>query len=246
MAHKSKDIFTLLREKIAPGRHKIYIQLMKARDDWRWRQLYHDKKRQWTVKSQKLDVDKHIELGSDLATAQFVIGVCGGKILDDRGVWIERKKDLPPAYMKSFKLIAIDASRTNLMTEGTDNFADLQHLRSLDLSRSHNLDDFSCDQISRRFMKSKTLETIDLSYNERISINGLNVLFRIPTLKCIRAINSGATRHQDIDLFTLAAEEERGCQVFVHENGRQFLLDELEELRFSHEIPRLESGLPGK
>lgn len=230
-ANRYTDVWSKLAGRLSPYRKDMFFVAQRARDDWYFKQAISDFRRKRLIKRQTIDVDDHINNGSDLATARFVILQLYGKVQDNNGTWLSRYYDLPSKYVESFKLISIDASNSRLMTEGTDNFAGLDQLRSLNLSHNPNLDDFACDQLAREFRKSSSLELIDLSYNKHISIHGLNVLLRIPTLKYIRAVDTRASDHPEIDLFTLAAQEERDCQVYTHECGRQYISDDLENLK---------------
>jgi len=160
----------------------------------------------------------HAELGADLAAAKFVIGKFGGKIQDETGSWITRVGQLPKKFVESFKVTAIELTNSNILTEGLDNFAELDYVKSLNLSRNKNLDDFACDIIAREFRKSRVLESIDLSFNEQISVHGLNALFRIPSIRHIRAVQTGASKYENMDLFALLAEDERQCKVVVSDD----------------------------
>ena len=232
MASKSAETFGDAVSRFLSIRMSNKIAIRRSYDDWTWKQIWADKKRRMLINSQKLDLQAHSSLGPDIAVAKFVLGRCRGTIQDERGLWLKKIKEIPREYDKNFRLLAIRASETNLLTEGIDNFVELNHLRYLDLSNNRRLDDFACDQLSRQFRKSKTLEEIDLSLNPLISVNGLEILFRIPSLKRIVAVGTAADKFKDIDLFTLLAEEERQCQVLVHPDGRQYVSPEIEELRF--------------
>lgn len=211
-------------------------------DDWTFKQIFADRKRKSAVKYQRMDIQKHAKLGSDLATAHFAVKTMFGRVRDQRGIWIDRGRNLPPDYSKAFRLTAIDVSNRKLVTEGVDNFVGLEYIESLDLSTNPALDDFACDQLSRQFRMSKTLSAIDLSYNPLISVYGLEILLRIPSLRNIVALETQASKFANIDLFTIAAEDERQCSVFVHSDGRQFRSQELESTRLNTAtLPRLKA-----
>lgn len=207
------------------------IALKRTYDDWTYKQMFRDFKRKFMIKNQALDISSHQNLGSDLAVSKFVLEKCGGQIQNENYRWITTSKDLPKFPTRSFKLTAISASNSRLLPESCDNFVGLDNLEYLDLSKNPKLDDFACDQLSRQFRKSDRLKSIDLSHNPRISIYGLEVLFRVPSIKKITAIGTLASKFGAPDLFVLAAEEERGCDVFIHEDGKKFINQELEDLR---------------
>lgn len=203
--------------------------IKRSYDDWAIRQMFADKKRRVYLGAQSLNLDNYARLGPDLAASYFITSVLKGRVRDQNGAWISRSRDLPQDFDESYKLTGIEAINTSLVSEGVDNLACLENLESLDLSKNPELDDFACDQLSRQFLTSRTLKAIDLSYNPLISVYGLETLLRIPSLRSIVASNTAASAFPAIDLFTLAAEDECDCQVFVHEQGRQFRLPELEE-----------------
>lgn len=182
------------------------------------------------VKMQKIDYNQHAKLGPDLAVAKFVTDL-GGHVRDQKGRWIKSNNELPPDYTRNFRLLAINLQNKKLLSEAMDNFAGLDNLQYLNLSKNPSLDDFACDQLARQLRNSRVFSEIDLSYNPYISVYGLEVLFRIPSIRRINAVNTMATKHEQIDLFTLAAKEERDCDVFVHPDNRQYLDEELENLR---------------
>jgi hypothetical protein len=194
---------------------KTKFLIRRGYDDWTFKQMFADRKRRAYINAQRLDVDAHARFGSDLAVSRFITGMIGGKIRDQTGNWISHPRDLPKDYSDSFKVTGIEASDSRLITEGIDNFVELERLETLNLSKNPELDDFACDQLARQFLSSKSLTSIDLSYNPLISVYGLETLLRIPSLKEITAINTSASSFSDIDLFTLAAEDERQCRVLV-------------------------------
>lgn len=186
-----------------------------------------NKRRNTLVRLQKLEVAEHAELGSDIAVAKFVLNL-SGRVRCCDGKWITDYRKLPRDYNDSFKLSAIELTKTSLVTEGIDNFVGLDHLESLDLSENFLLDDFACDQLSRQFRNSKTLKYLNLNKIPFLTVYGLEILLRIQSLRTISAFGTQASEFEDIDLFTLAAQDERDCKVMVHEDGRQFRSQELE------------------
>lgn len=208
--------------------HLFFKQSM---DDWAIKQKWHNYKMSKVREVQTIDVKAHAEIGSDLAVARFVTDTLGGTIRNEKGHWIRKKGDLPPEFVESFKVTSIKAKKSGLIDEGIDNFVGLNKLESIDLSANPKLDDFACDQLARQFRSSKTLTEIDISDNPHISLYGLDVLFRIPSIKRIIALNTLASEHQDVDLFVVCAEDERNVDVYVHSGGNKYKNPELEALR---------------
>lgn len=231
MSNKTPTNITEALRKFLSLHYSTRIKIKRSYDNWFWKQFWSDWKRTRTIKCQKLNLENHTQLGSDLAASKFVISKCGGLVRNHQGRWFTKCKDLPPDYSKAFKLTAIVVKNTGLLTEGIDNFVGLDYLESLDLSENKGLDDFACDQLSRQFRSSRTLGEIKLDHNPFISIYGLEILFRIPSIRKISAIGTLAAEHEEIDLFTLAAEEERQCEIIVHEGSKRYKLPELEDLK---------------
>lgn len=239
MAYKTPQTFGEAVTKFLTVNMRTKFAVKRAYDNWAFKQIWADKKRQASLRMLKIDYDEHTKLGSDLATSKFALRL-GGRVMNEKGKWIARQKDLPPDYTRNFRLLAVDLHNKSLLSEAMDNFAALDHLQYLNLSNNPRLDDFACDQLSRQFRNSRSFLEIDLSHNPFISVCGLEILFRIPSIRRITAVGTRASKHDQIDLFTLAAKEERDCDVFVHPNNRQFLDDELESIRL--EGTKLESG----
>lgn len=218
-------------QKLFAIKHAHVIAIKRYYDDWTIKQFWEDFKRERLIKAQKLNLFEHKELGSDLAIARFVVNYCRGQVRNENHRWIEKEADLPKYFSKSFKVTGIYARNSLIRSEGVDNFVGLDNLEILDLRNNTRLDDFACDQLARQFRNSKTLTTINLSHNPAISVHGLDVLFKIPSLKKIVAIDTGASKYPMIDLFVLAAEDEKKCDVLVHSDGKKYNLPELEDLK---------------
>lgn len=231
MANRTPTSITEAISKFLSIKMKHRLAIKRAYDDWTFKQIFHDRKQLQIIRYQSLDLMEHQRYGSDLAAAKFVLKFAGGRIRNERDKWISKVQDMPQDYTKSFKLTALQINNSELATEGIDNFVGLDHLEWLDLSNNKRLDDFACDMLGKQFRLSKTLNEIHLSFNPRISIYGIEALFKIPSIKKIVAIETAACEHDEVDSFVLAAEDERDCDVFLHKNGRKFKLDDLENLR---------------
>lgn len=236
MANKVATTVMEAVEKLMTVKLKNKTALKRSYDNWQLKQMFMDRQRKTIAQVQKLDLDAHTKLGSDLAVAKFVISIVKGEVRNKRGNWIRKIKELPPDYSTSFKVTGIKATRGFLITEGIDNFVGLDYLETIDLSNNPALDDFACDQLARQFRRSRTLREINLSHNIQVSLNGLDALFRIPSLERIVAIGTSAGQHEEADVFVLAAEDERQCEVLIQDGNKKFRLPELENLR---SVPQL-------
>lgn len=235
MSNRTPQTFTDAIIKFLSIKMTTKLAVKRSWDDWTWKQMWANKKRQLVRNLHKIDLGAHSKSGSDIAVAKFVIDTCQGRIMTERRQkWTNLKTSIPSEYSRDFRVTAIDLEGRNLITESIDNLVGLDELRYLNLSRNDRLDDFACDQLARQYRSSRTLREIDLSYNPFITVYGLEVLFRIPSIKRITAINTRASKYEQIDLFTMAAKDERDCDIFVHQ-GRQYLDEDLENLRLGPE-----------
>lgn len=210
--------------------YKFKISPRQNYDNFYWKQKWQDRTRKRLVRKQMFDPTLCKDLGPDLAAANFVMKYCRGTVKTTKNRWYSYFFDLPRDADDTFKLSEIRATDSGLLSEAMDHFVGLDALERLDLSGNTKLDNFACDQLARQFRDSKTLRVIDLSHNPRIDVYGLEVLFRIPSLKTIRALGTGACDCDEIDLFVMAAQEERQCKVYVHGDGRMFKSDDLQTL----------------
>uniref|UniRef100_A0A0N5A9C0 ATP synthase subunit s-like protein n=1 Tax=Syphacia muris TaxID=451379 RepID=A0A0N5A9C0_9BILA len=137
---------------------------------------------------QRFIPERHLFLGPDLAAAYFLVhrGAAVKFVGDD--VWIKRNKwgryKLPPRRVPDLYLEAVDASGTELLFEGFDNLADLEHLRLLRLASCPFVNDWMLCRIGTMF--SHTLEMLDLSGCGRITAKGLAGLKEMKKLRYLR------------------------------------------------------------
>lgn len=191
---------------------EFLLMVQRTYDDWTFKQMFRNYTRKQALKFQSAQFVQHQSLGSDIAVSKFIIK-CRGKIRDQNHRWITRDRELPKQYSENFKITYIDASDCGLLDEGIDNFMDLTQVEAIDLSKNPELDDFACDQLSRQFRNSTNLKEINLSFNPYISIYGLDILFRIPSIQRITAVETLASKHEQLDIFKVCAEVERNCEV---------------------------------
>lgn len=210
---------------------RVHLYVKQSINKFFFQQRKANKLYDYAVRTKRLDPVQHKELGSDLAVAKFVTDKCYGKVkYGNNTQWTHI---CPQDFVRDFKLKQINVSDAKLVTENLDNFVYLDHLEAINLSKNPLLDDFSCDTLASQFRKSKSLKAINVSWCPLISIYGLEALLRIPSLRYITAQGTQASSHEHIDLFVLAAEDEKNCRVHVHEAGRQFESPELESLRYN-------------
>lgn len=195
---------------------KTKLFLRKGFDEFRIKELWNYVKRKHLIEAQAIKLDMHGKCGSDVAVARFVLDYCiNGRVmlLNQPNKWIDKLNAIPPRADPAIKLVKIDCSNSFILNEGIDNFVGLEHLKSLDLSGNTMLNDFACDQLARQFRASKSLEEINLSNVPSIGISGVETLMRIPSLKKIIVKNTWAARYENFKLFSMLAEDEKGCGV---------------------------------
>lgn len=195
------------------GLRKFLLVFRRGLDEYVIKDFINKRYRTALIKAQTINVNKHYKYGSDVAVANFVLDYAGKRVtlLSNPTKWITGGISLE--INDAIKLHTIDCSNASLQPEGIDNFVGLDYLTSLNLSSNPSLDDFACDQLSRQFRSSKTLSHIYLNNNPLISVNGLEILFRIPSIKKIVAKNTHASQFKHKELFVMLAEDERNCKV---------------------------------
>uniref|UniRef100_A0A1I8ADP1 ATP synthase subunit s-like protein n=1 Tax=Steinernema glaseri TaxID=37863 RepID=A0A1I8ADP1_9BILA len=156
---------------------------------------------------QRFIPERLLFLGADLAAAHFLVhrGAAIKLVGDD--TWIKKDKwgkySLPGRKVPDLKLEAIDASGTELMFEGFDNLADLQHLRMLRVAGCYYIDDWTMGRIGNMF--SDSLEMLDLSGCHKISAKGLSGLRSLKKLRYLRL--EGLDHVKDLAKTALMLEE---------------------------------------
>ncbi|KAK0417347.1 hypothetical protein QR680_012955 [Steinernema hermaphroditum] len=156
---------------------------------------------------QRLIPERLLFLGPDLAAAHFLVhrGAAIKLVADD--TWIKKDRwgqySLPGRKVPDLKLEAIDASGTELMFEGFDNLADLEHLRMLRLAGCYYIDDWVMGRIGNMF--SDSLEMLDLSGCHKISAKGLSGLRSLKKLRYLRI--EGLDHVKDLAKTALMLEE---------------------------------------
>uniref|UniRef100_A0A0N5BA07 ATP synthase subunit s-like protein n=1 Tax=Strongyloides papillosus TaxID=174720 RepID=A0A0N5BA07_STREA len=156
---------------------------------------------------QRFIPERLLFLGPDLAAAYFIVHRGGTVKFFDDNTWIRRdskgRYSLPPRRVPGLYLEAIDASNTELMFEGFDNFYDLSKLRLLSVSNCKYVDDWTLSRIGTMF--SESLEMLDLSNCKKISPKGIMGLRSLKKLKYLRL--NGLNDPQGMAKATIMLEE---------------------------------------
>ncbi|KAJ8891483.1 hypothetical protein PR048_004011 [Dryococelus australis] len=153
--------------------------------------------------------ERHQILGSNLATAHFVVARGGAVRFCGSEEWVRKKEGedeygLPHTYVPGMLLEAVDASGMGLCYEGLDNFVNLQHLRWLGLAGSSHVDDWFLDRISSQFQD--TVQHLDISDCANVTERGLCALYRMSALRTLK-VRGPATLCQEFQLACLMLEE---------------------------------------
>lgn len=139
--------------------------------------------------------ERHDILGSDLATAHFIVHRGGSVKFVNHPEWIKKDEKgeygLPNKYVPNLYLEAIDASNTELRYVGLQNFVNLKLLKWLSLSNCPYIDDWCLDKISGEL---RTLEYLDISDCKQVTYRGLSAFYRFENLKHLKVNNIASTR----------------------------------------------------
>ncbi|XP_055856641.1 distal membrane-arm assembly complex protein 2 [Episyrphus balteatus] len=130
--------------------------------------------------------ERHEQLGNELAAAHFIIFRGGSvKFLHEKE-WKksdeEGEYNLPTKFHPAWKVEAIKCDYMTLYYEGLENIRCLPHLKFLSFKNVKTFDDWCLDRVSgSEFVR---LEVLDLT-GTQMTCNGLQCLYRIPTLKLL-------------------------------------------------------------
>ncbi|XP_032674069.1 distal membrane-arm assembly complex protein 2 [Odontomachus brunneus] len=141
-------------------------------------------------KNQEFIPERHETLGSNLATAHFIV-YRGGKVkFKNSDFWVELNKDgtsnLPNKFDPYYILEMVDVNGFDLYYEGLSNLCGLTKLKWLSIKNCKNIDDWGLDKISAEFPE---LVHLDISGCEKITERGLESLYRMLNLKTLIVTN---------------------------------------------------------
>lgn len=130
--------------------------------------------------------ERHQILGSDLASAHFILFRGGSvKFLNQKN-WIQadenREFNLPDRFDPRYKLEAIKCDNMTLYYEGLENLRRLQNLKFLSFRNVKTFDDWCLDRVSGA--ENPKLEVLDIS-GTGITYRGLSALYRLENLKVL-------------------------------------------------------------
>ncbi|ESO85388.1 hypothetical protein LOTGIDRAFT_229413, partial [Lottia gigantea] len=147
----------------------------------------HRRQRKNFKEQEGFDHMRYAVLGSDLATAQFVIARGGAvKFVDDE-TWHDNQTGMVPNHkVEGLNLEAVDISQTQLSSVALDNFIELDHLRYLNASDCEYVDDWF---LAKLYLLENTLEFLDVSGCHNVSERGLLSLHHLKKLQGLRLDN---------------------------------------------------------
>ena len=130
--------------------------------------------------------ERHRILGSDLASAHFVLYRGGAARFVGNPIWYRKNDDdsidLPDRFNPSYKLEALRCDNMLLYYEGIVNLRCLQNLKFLSFKNVVTFDDWCLDRVSG--LENPVLEVLDVS-GTKITFKGLSALYRIDSLKVL-------------------------------------------------------------
>lgn len=168
--------------KFGPPRLMNYDWSVKSISNW-----FKSKRTEFHKYNQRYTTDRVKALGSDLATAHFVV-YRGGAIRfrgqDEFIQWTNKNEEydvnLPDTYNPNYFVEAIDMSDLMIYYQGIENFKNLYKLKWLNLSNNNVLDNWCLDYIGH---KIPTLEYLNISNCPRITSGGIAGLQNLTQLK---------------------------------------------------------------
>jgi len=137
------------------------------------------------ILGQRFMEERHQMLGFDLAAAHFLIARGGRVRLKGSRDWLTLQEGvvpLPGYYTHGYRVEGLDASGTEIVYEGLENFIKLHHLRSLLLRDCPFVDDWCLDRVCGEF---RSLQHLDLSGCRRVSARGIEALSHLKNLRTL-------------------------------------------------------------
>lgn len=181
------------------------------------------KKTEYNKHLQRFIPERHEILGTDLATAHFIICRDGRVKFKGNTYWTKKDEkgsyNLPNQYDSRFILEAVDAQNTDLYYEGLSNLCGLKKLKWLSLKDCKNIDDWGLDKISAEF---PALEHLDISGCKKITERGLESLYRMTNLK--KLIVTNHYKSVAFELTCLMLEDcmpNLTCEIYIPETIEQ-------------------------
>lgn len=146
-----------------------------------------DKVTENRVLQQRFLEDRHRALGFDLAAAHFVVARGGRVRFQGDKRWVVRTEEgavpLPARYTHGMYVEELDASGTEIVYEGLENFIKLTKLRALYLRDCPFVDDWCVDRVCGEYRHS--LRHLDLSGCPRVTEHGLEGIAQLKELKSL-------------------------------------------------------------
>ncbi|XP_073981137.1 distal membrane-arm assembly complex protein 2 isoform X1 [Rhodnius prolixus] len=167
------------------------------------------RKREAEISRQRYIKERHAILGSDLATAHFVVYRDGKIKFKNSDNWIEKHPDedecpeLPNKYVRNLYLEAIDSSNTLIRYEGLENFINLKHLKWLSFKNCIHVDDWFVDRLSGEL--KETLEYLDLSNCHNLTKNCISCFYRFKKLKTL--VLQNVVKNKDFEFSCMLLED---------------------------------------
>lgn len=171
------------------------------------KEWWQHKKREYRKFVQRENYKNYVNLGPDLATAQFVLR-SGGRVrfkgTDEWLEWTKTKGKKMPAlattYDPRFTLEAVDLKGHPIEFDNLANLLNLYHIKWLSLRGCRTIDDWALDKLSSEF---PMLEYFDISECINITERGLEALYRMPNLKKLIITNYSNSVALELTCFLL-------------------------------------------
>ncbi|KAF2353052.1 Leucine-rich repeat [Trinorchestia longiramus] len=178
------------------------------------------------TEDQMYRVERERMVGPELAAAHFIVFRGGRVRFHGHSEWVKKDENdeynLPREKVDNLFVEDIDASSTDLLYEGLENFKGCQYLKSLNISRCKYADNFFLDRIC--LQHAHTLTSLNISHCNNISVGGITALCR---LKKLQHLNVEGLFIPYLPLACLSLEDEiPGLQI----SGVSYILEELEML----------------
>lgn len=162
------------------------IMMQKPMNMKAWFSAWEKRKEQKERYMQHFVPERHNILGSDLASAHFILYRGGAVKFLGMSDWMRadehREFDLPSKFDPKFKVEGLKCANMLLYYEGLENLRWLQHLKYLSFHNVNTFDDWCLDRVSGS--QCPQVEVLDLS-GTKCTHHGLSCLYRLRSLKLL-------------------------------------------------------------
>ncbi|XP_004682157.2 PREDICTED: ATP synthase subunit s, mitochondrial isoform X1 [Condylura cristata] len=133
----------------------------------------------------KVDYERIRDAGPDRAASEWLLR-CGAMVrYHGQQRWQKDYNSLPTGPLDKYKIQAIDATDSCIMSIGFDYLAGLQHVEKIRLCKCHYIEDDCLERLSQFENLQKSLLEMEIISCGNITGKGIIALYHLSNLKCL-------------------------------------------------------------